>query len=265
MEASLKGVSKIKSIDMLFLDKVLEMESGYVLNFSDRTFARFFAEELNIDIDDPIYAQDGGSKGKRLRRFLQISDPGLSARALRKLWEYREAVRARSEREETLADAQEKLFHIVHQLEGDSGLARTDAIERFEHDETLDELVASIERDIQAHKPHVALDRLHTYCMKKFAHLLRQRGEQPSTGETLNARAGRYFNPMRRSGQIRPISDKIMKSTVETFELYNGIRNNESLAHDNTLVESNEARFIFDGIVNMLRFVKTIEGNRFGP
>ena len=85
MEASLKDVSKIKSIDMLLLDKVLEMESGYVLNFSDRTLASFFAEELNVDIDDPIYAQNGGSKGKRLRRFLQISDPGLSARALRKL------------------------------------------------------------------------------------------------------------------------------------------------------------------------------------
>ena len=97
-----------------------------------------------------------------------------------------------------------------------------------------------------------------------LAHLLRQRGEQPSTGETLNARAGRYFNPLRRSGQIRPISQKIMKSTVETFELYNGIRNNESLAHDNSLVESNEARFIFDTVVSMLRFLKTIEGNSFG-
>ena len=32
-----------------------------------------------------------------------------------------------------------------------------------------------------------------------------------------------------------------MKSTVETFELYNSICNNESLAHDNRLVEANEA------------------------
>ena len=160
--------------------------------------------------------------------------------------------------------ARDKLFQIIHRLEGDSGLASMDAIERFEYDDTLDGLVASIERDIQAHKPHVALDRLHTYCMKKVAHLLRQRGEQPSTGETLNARAGRYFNPLQRSGQIRPISQKIMKSTVETFELYNGIRNNESLAHDNSLVESNEARFIFDTVVSMLRFLKTIEGNSFG-
>ena len=264
MEPSLKDMSKIKSIDMLFLDKVLEMETGYVLNFSDRTFANFFAEELNIDIDDPLYTQNGGSKGKRLRRFLQISQPGISARALRKLWDYREAVRAQYEREEALKDPRDKLFQIIHRLEGDSGLSSTDAIERFEYDDTLDELVASIERDIQAQKPHVALDRLHTYCMKRFAHLLRQRGEQPSTGETLNARAGRYFNPLRRSGQIRPISQKIMKSTVETFELYNGIRNNESLAHDNSLVESNEARFIFDTVVSMLRFLKTIEGNSFG-
>ena len=52
MATSLKDMSQIKSIDMLFLDKVFEMESGYVLNFSDRTFANFFAEELNIDIDD---------------------------------------------------------------------------------------------------------------------------------------------------------------------------------------------------------------------
>jgi hypothetical protein len=28
------------------------MGGGYVLNFSDRTFAQFFAEELNIDIDE---------------------------------------------------------------------------------------------------------------------------------------------------------------------------------------------------------------------
>ena len=87
--------------------------------------------------------------------------------------------------------ARDKLFQIIHRLEGDSGLARTDAIERFAQDETLDELVASIERDIAANKPHVALDRLHTYCMKKFAHLVVARGEQPAPGETLNARARR--------------------------------------------------------------------------
>ena len=32
-------MSNIKSIDMLFLDDVFDMGGGYVLNFSERTFA----------------------------------------------------------------------------------------------------------------------------------------------------------------------------------------------------------------------------------
>ena len=49
-------MTNIRAVDMLFLDDVFEMGGGYVLNFSDRTFAQFFAEELNLDIDDPAYA-----------------------------------------------------------------------------------------------------------------------------------------------------------------------------------------------------------------
>jgi hypothetical protein len=62
-------MSNVRSIDMLFLDDVFDMGGGYVLNFSDRTFAQFFAEELNIDIDALVYARNGGSKAKRLRCF----------------------------------------------------------------------------------------------------------------------------------------------------------------------------------------------------
>jgi hypothetical protein len=60
-------MSKIRTIDMLHLDDVFQMHDGYVLGFSDRTFAQFFAEELNLDIDDPTWARNGGSKAKRLR------------------------------------------------------------------------------------------------------------------------------------------------------------------------------------------------------
>jgi hypothetical protein len=34
---------RIRSTDMLFLDDVFDMGSGYVLNFSDKTFSSFFA------------------------------------------------------------------------------------------------------------------------------------------------------------------------------------------------------------------------------
>jgi hypothetical protein len=85
-------MGNIRTLDVLVLDDLFEMHGGYVLNFSDRTFSQFFHEELNIDIDDPRYSQNGTSKAKRLRHFLQTVDKPTAVRTLRALWEYREAI-----------------------------------------------------------------------------------------------------------------------------------------------------------------------------
>jgi hypothetical protein len=108
----------IRSIDMLFLDEVFEMGGGYVLNFSDRTLSRFFAEELNVDIDDPTYAEHGGSKGKRLRCFLQKVDIPTVVMTLKALWEYREAIRMRAGAAEKVENAQGRLLSLINRLEG---------------------------------------------------------------------------------------------------------------------------------------------------
>jgi hypothetical protein len=249
--------------DMTVLDDALSMHQGYVLNFSDRTFAEFFDAELEVDIDHSRYGKFGSSKAKRLRCFVQIEKKPLVAKALRALWEHRDYHNRGDLDAATEKKIHDHYFALVRRIEDGNGLARTDAIDRFARNATLDELVAAIERDIAADKPEVALDRLHTYCMKKFAHLLTQRGLPVHDNDTLNARAGRLFNPLRRKSKVRPISDKIMRATIDTFELFNGIRNNESLAHDNELVDPAEARFIFDGITNLLRFVKAIEAEHF--
>lgn len=141
--------------------------AGYVLDFSDRTFAAYFDEDFDIDIDHERYRGNGNSKGKRLRTFLAVEDGNTAARILRSLWDHRAAILARRGDEDTpgLAD---RYFQVVHRLQNDTGLASTDAIEKFAQNETLDELVAAIQRDIRANKPQAALDRLHTYCMKNL-------------------------------------------------------------------------------------------------
>jgi hypothetical protein len=111
-------MSNIRPIDIMFLDDVFDMGSGYVLNFSDRTFAQFFTEELNIDIDDPLYARIGGSKGKRLRCFLQTVDKPTVVRALKSLWEYREALRQRSGEADKIENADGRLLGLINRLEG---------------------------------------------------------------------------------------------------------------------------------------------------
>ena len=50
------------------------MGDGFVLNFSNRTFANFFREELQVDIDHPRWEAQGGSKAKRLRYYLRQAD-----------------------------------------------------------------------------------------------------------------------------------------------------------------------------------------------
>lgn len=109
----------IRSIDMLFLDSLIAMGGGYVLNFSDRTLSLFFAEELNCDIDDPAYAVNGRSKGKRLRCFLQTVDIPTVVRTLKALWEYREAVRSRGQQPDTVENAEGRLLALINRLEGE--------------------------------------------------------------------------------------------------------------------------------------------------
>jgi hypothetical protein len=108
----------IRSLDMMVIDDLFEMGSGYVLNFSDRTFATFFLEELNIDIDDPVYAKNGTSKAKRLRCFLQAVDKPTVVRTLNALWEYREVLRRRAGREEKISNARGQLEAIINRLAG---------------------------------------------------------------------------------------------------------------------------------------------------
>lgn len=113
-------MSNIRSIDMMFLDDIFDIGKGkgYVLNFSDATFTQFFAEELNIEIDVPIYSQNGSSKGKRLRCFLQTVDKPTAVRTLKSLWEYREVLLQRLGQADKVENAHGRFLSLINRLEG---------------------------------------------------------------------------------------------------------------------------------------------------
>lgn len=89
-----------------------------MLDFSDKSFASFFASELNVNIDEPKYAANGGSKGKRLRYFLQSCDNATVVRALTALWEYRSEYLARSGGKDPVVDAQSRYQGLINRLSG---------------------------------------------------------------------------------------------------------------------------------------------------
>jgi hypothetical protein len=134
---------------MRFLDDIFAMGSGYVLDFSNKTFAEFFSEELGINIDDPRYDAEGTSKGKRLRYFLKSADPKLRIRTLLALWEYRESNRRRRGEAEAVPHAEEEFFSLIERLGGKRPAGKkpertseTPAIDRTRIDTLKNQLLA---------------------------------------------------------------------------------------------------------------------------
>ncbi|NML47144.1 hypothetical protein HHL11_25585 [Ramlibacter sp. G-1-2-2] len=103
---------------MKLLDDLFEMNGGYVLDFSDRTMSTFFAEELNVDIDDDAYREHGTSKAKRLRCYLNTVDLATSVKTLRALWDYREGVRKHRSRAERVPNAEGRFLSLLNRMEG---------------------------------------------------------------------------------------------------------------------------------------------------
>jgi hypothetical protein len=72
-------------------------EPGYVLDFSNRTFAEFFEDHFDINIYADAFSEKGTSKFNRLLAFIELSPPHLVIELLNLMWK-----RLRSDRDEEL-------------------------------------------------------------------------------------------------------------------------------------------------------------------
>lgn len=119
-------MSRLRTIDLMVVDDLVEFirGPGYVLDFSDQSFSQFFATELDVDIDDPTYAVNGRSKGKRLKCFLQKVDDRTALRTLKALWEVRAAFLLRNADGDPVKNAEARYLAVINRLGGSPGAAR---------------------------------------------------------------------------------------------------------------------------------------------
>lgn len=89
-----------------------------MLDFSDASFSDFFNSELKVNIDDPKYAVNGSSKGKRLRYFLQCCDDATAVHTLTALWEHRSEYLARISGEDPVVNAETRYLSLINRLSG---------------------------------------------------------------------------------------------------------------------------------------------------
>jgi len=261
-------MTDIKKSEIRAIEQAMSFPKGfgYVLDFSDRTMSEFFEEEFGIEIYDEQYLANGSSKRNCLTTFLTLSDTYLTLKVLRALWERREGLLARfadSERAKDASQYTDKFKKIIERLECDPLATKSEGVDAFIQERTLEELVADIERTLSANKPEVAIDHLHTYFVKKLTHLLKVRGIECSENEPLHSRFGKYRNSLVQEHSLHEFSDRAMKSSISLLESFNDLRNNHSLAHDNEILDPIEARYIFSSINAVLVLLRALETSRY--
>ena len=74
-------MSSLTDIDKRYLEKILDMSGGYVMDYTDTTFGEFFKRH-RVDIHDRKYRTNGDSKAKKMRSFWEQEPDVLVGRVL---------------------------------------------------------------------------------------------------------------------------------------------------------------------------------------
>ena len=234
------------------LARLFGMGSGYVLEFSNRTFEEFVLVTTGRGIYDEKYDYGSGSKANRLRAFWNEEANPLVAKLIGELIDC-----GQSEgllRDSSLVDDCQK---IVSRLSETSTVSELDAL-TVTADEPNFEIVAKAVREaIEKNEPEAGLDRLHTFVTMFVRSLCEPRGITVNRDKPLHSLFGEYVKHLRRGDHIESgMTDRILKSSISTLEAFNHVRNNQSLAHDNVLLNYDEALLIFNHVSASIRFLR---------
>lgn len=249
-------MSDLNYIEKTRLEKLLGMGSGYVLNFSNRTFQEFVADSVRRNIYDGKYEYASGSKANLLRRFWEIEPNHVVGRLVSALIDVAQDTRRNALDPALLGECR----RIADRLLQGAPVDELDAINEIPSGRDLDLLVKSIRSSIDANEPETGLDRLHTLVTKFLRRLCEARNIETSRGKPLHSLLGEYIKVMKAAGAIESqMTERILKSSIGNLEAFNAVRNEQSFAHDNPVLNYEESLLIFNHVMGAIRFIQALE------
>ncbi len=230
------------------------MKTGYVSDFSNRTFEEFVWDSVRKDIYDDVYEYGSGSKANRLRAFWDKEPDYVVAKLLGDLVGYARDLGAETDLIEGCREA-------VDRLKTSAPVADLDAIVPSAEGREFEVLADAVKKSIEANEPEAGVDRLHTFTVKFLRVLCKQRGISTEKKKPLHSLLGELIKSLKAKGQVRSaMTERILKYTISTLESFNTVRNDQSLAHDNEILSYDEALLIFNHVSSTIRFLSaTIE------
>lgn len=259
-------MAEIKFQERRHFEKIMEMASGYVLDFSNSTFREFVYDTIKIDIDEEKYYENGGSKANRLRTFLKLESDYNAGVLIQGFLDYWSTQIQIGERVSNDSDEErhKACLKLAQRLKAGGIVENMDAIKPNSDETDFAKLSESIKESIANNKPEIALDRLHTFVMKYIRTLCKKHRLEIKKEMPLHSLFGMYVKFLNSNGLIESeMSLRILKSSISLMESFNTVRNEQSLAHDNPILNYSESVLIFNAVSNTLKFIETIEQQNY--
>ena len=98
-------MSSLAATDRRNLEKLLRMSSGYVLDFSDRTFSEFVMDAVGLDIRSDKYTTEGMSQASKVRALWRLEPDNVVGKLLLALIDH--------EQDELLPNRREHADHVA--------------------------------------------------------------------------------------------------------------------------------------------------------
>jgi hypothetical protein len=250
-------------IERANIEKFLGMKTGYVMDFSDRTFQDFVGEAVGLDIDNEKYHYASNSKANRLRQFIKIESNYTFGKLLSTFCDYwLSKVHTGEIDYRDDENLYKECLKIADRLKQESIVEHINAIQPNADDRDFKLLAKSIRDSIENNEPGTALDRLHTFTFRYIRELCDKHQIPYNKTDSLNAVFGKYVKFLVESKHIESVmAEKILKYSINVIEAFNDIRNNKSFAHDNPVLNYQESVLIFNNVSNTIKFIETIENS----
>jgi Abortive infection C-terminus len=245
-------MSNLTNLEKRRFEQLLGMSSGYVLNFSNRTFHEFTLDNIGREIGDGNL----NSKANRLRGFWQQEGNGAVGKLMGAMLDYGVEENLFTDKNALL----ETCRRIVTRLQQESPVAELEALTAISDDRDFETIAKAVRDAIEKNSPESGLDRLHTFVIKYVRTLCTQHGVKVTRDKPLHSLFGEYVKALRGGGHVESeMAVRILKSSISVLEAFNDVRNNRSLAHDNEILQYDEALLIFNHVASSISFLRSME------
>jgi hypothetical protein len=132
--------------------------------------------------------------------------------------------------------------------------------------EEFERLANGVREALEKNDPESGLDRLHTFAIKFTRSLCEKHGIAVERDKPLHSIFAEYVKKLKESDIIESMmTERILKSTISTLDAFNEVRNEQSLAHDNPVLNRGESLLILDHVSSAIRYVWTLSNQFQNP